>query len=267
MSGSRRSVAAARLLSLIVLGAAAAVPSAAEPRTPLPAFRETFETFDERRWFVSHGWTNGGVVNVGWSKDQVRHRPGRIDLSLAPIPAAGTPHSAGEIQARGWGGYGRYEATVRAAAGGPGMVTGFFVYTGPHFDDPHDEIDFEWLGKDTRAVQLNHFSDGRPAGGVTVPLDFDAAEEFSTYRFDWLPDRIDWYVDGRLVHSADGSAQRLPEPPAKLFFDIWAGRGRDAETWLGGRFADPGRPVTASVRCVSYVPLGESGEHCSDLRE
>lgn len=233
---------------------------------PQAAFRDTFEDFDRGRWFIANGWTNGGVFNVGWDADLVTVRNGGLHLGLRAKPGSGRPFTAGEVQTKKFTGHGSYEVVMRAAAGGPGMVTGFFVYTGPHLGSTHEEIDFEWLGAEPGAVQVNYYSDGRPVGGRTLELGFDAMRSHHLYRFEWLPDRIRWYVDGVLLHEEDGTRLRLPKPPAKLIAHVWAGVGRDVETWLGGRFFPPRHPVEASMTCISYVPLGEEGAQCSDLR-
>ena len=50
------------------------------------------------------------------------------------------------------------------AAAGSGLNTGFFTYIGPTHKQPHDEIDFEVLGKDPSKVQINQYVDGKSVG-------------------------------------------------------------------------------------------------------
>lgn len=254
------SIGGAALLAAVLL----AVPAGADE--PEAAFRDTFERLDESRWFISDGWTNGGVFNVGWDASLAGVEGGEFRLGLTGKPGSGRPFSAGEMQTKRFVGHGAYEVVLRAADGGPGMVTGFFVYSGPQHGTTHEEIDFEWLGANPRAVQVNYYSDGKQIGGRTFDLGFDATRTHHLYRFEWEPDRIRWYVDGALIHEEDGSRLRLPQPPAKLFTHVWAGTGRAVENWLGGRFFPPRHDVEASMTCISYVPLGEEGAQCSDLR-
>ena len=50
------------------------------------------------------------------------------------------------------------------AAAGSGLNTGFFTYIGPVHKQPHDEIDFEVLGKNPSKVQINQYVDGKSVG-------------------------------------------------------------------------------------------------------
>src|SRR3546814_9511642 len=84
-----------------------------------------------------------------------------MTITLTNTGASGRRFASGEYQSRRFFGYGRFEARLKAIAA-PGIVTGFFTYTGPSFDgDPHDEIDFEFLGKSPRQVQVNYYTAGK----------------------------------------------------------------------------------------------------------
>ena len=93
-----------------------------------------------------------------------------------------------------------------------GTASTFFVCTGPYDtkyvldengdyvldengqrltqNNPHDEIDIEFLGKDTTKVQFNFFVDGKGGNEYMYDLGFDASEEFHTYGFRWEVDAI-----------------------------------------------------------------------------
>src|SRR6056297_2922029 len=71
--------------------------------------------------------------------------------------------------------FGHYEVVMRAARG-HGVISSFFTYTGPYFGDPHEEIDFEFLGRDPTKVWLNRFYDGEKLPGQWIELGFDASE-------------------------------------------------------------------------------------------
>jgi beta-glucanase (GH16 family) len=80
--------------------------------------------------------------------------------------------------------YGRFVANVRPA-GAPGLITGVFL----HRNSPRQEIDIEFLGKDTRKMVVNVFYnpglDGaRMEYGYRGPahrLGFDASADFHEY--------------------------------------------------------------------------------------
>jgi len=76
-----------------------------------------------------------------------------------------------------------------------GIVSSFFTYTGPTDGTPWDEIDIEFLGKDTTKVQFNYYTNGVGNHEKIVNLGFDAANSYHTYAFDWQPNSIKWYVE------------------------------------------------------------------------
>ena len=86
------------------------------------------------------------------------------------------------------------------------------VTRGPPLGVPsHDEIDFEFLGKDPTTVQLNYFVGGVPKDGTIIKLGYDASKSFHTYSFMWEPTRIRWYVDNKLVHETH-AGWKMPTP-------------------------------------------------------
>jgi beta-glucanase (GH16 family) len=224
-----------------------------------PGFRDDLDAWDRSRWLKSHDWANGWEkIIVGWRGENVRFQDGRMQLHLTDNDAAGRPYASGEYQTHAFFGYGRFEVRLKSVAA-PGVVTGFFTYTGPTFGKPHDEIDFEFLGKSPRQVQINYFTDGVGQHSTDIDLGFDASEAFHTYAFEWRPDSIRWFVDGRQVHEETGARGPLPSTPGKIYLDLWA--GRDLDDWIG-RFAYPGHPLVAEVDCVAFRPLGSSAPGC-----
>ncbi len=225
-----------------------------------PAFVDRLSLYDKALWLKSHNWANGWKKNdTGWLADHAVVKDGRLLLRLSDAGAAGRPYASGDYQTHRFFGYGRFEARIRAAAA-PGIVTGFFTYTGPTFDgDPHHEIDFEFLGKAPRQVQLNYYTDGVGGRETNIDLGFDASEDFHLYAFEWRPDSIRWFVDGRLVHEETGARGPLPSVPGKIYLHLWA--GKDLDDWLG-RFRYPGHPLEAEVDCVAFRPLDSSAPGC-----
>jgi endo-1,3-1,4-beta-glycanase ExoK len=94
----------------------------------------------------------------------VRIEEGRLRLVLDHVPSSEPTYLCGEIQSRAVYGYGTYEVRMRAARAS-GTVSAFFTYVGPPHGKPHDEIDFEVLGRSTREVQINTYVAGK--GGVS----------------------------------------------------------------------------------------------------
>jgi beta-glucanase (GH16 family) len=142
--------------------------------------------------------------------------------------------------------YGKYEVRMKAAKN-IGVVSSFFTYTGPAFGTAWDEVDIEFLGKDTTKVQLNYFTDGIGGHEKLVELGFDASEDFHDYAFEWRADSIKWYIDGQLVHTA---TDNLPVTPGKIMMNLWNGTGVD--DWLG--HYDGGSPITAEYEWMKFTP-------------
>ena len=126
-----------------------------------------------------------------------------------------------------------------------GVVSSFFTYTGPSDNNPWDEIDIEILGKDTTKVQLNYYKDGQGGHEFMYDLGFDASEAYHTYGFDWQPDHITWYVDGKAVHTMYGN---MPNTPGKIMMNTWP--GLHVDEWL--KPFNGHTPLTARYQWVTY---------------
>jgi endo-1,3-1,4-beta-glycanase ExoK len=245
-------------LKLVLLGACAlllpALAAQAADKKLGESFVENFDRLDQSRWYISDGWANGDHQNCTWSKDQVKVADGVLTLSFQKEKTKDREHACGEVQTKQRFGYGTYEIRMKAVAGA-GLNTGFFTYIGPVHKQPHDEIDFEVLGKDPSKVQINQFVNGKNSGDEKlVPVQGDADKGFHDYAFVWEKERIRWYVDGELVGEATDPA-KLPTHPGKIFASLW---GSDTLTSWMGAFADPGGPVRAEVERIAYTAPGDA---------
>ncbi len=219
------------------------------------SFVDTFANLDLRRWFVSDGWTNGDHQGCTWSDDNVKIKDGALELTLSPDPAKADQYLCGELQSRAFFGYGTYEIRMQAAAG-PGLVSSMFTYTGPTHGNPHDEIDLEFLGKSTEAVQLNFYVGGQGGHESINALGFDASTTMADYAFEWLPDRLRWFVNGNLVREEVRAADKpFPTTMSKLYVSLWNGRGRNSDAWLRP-FAYPGSPLVARYERIAFTSAG-----------
>jgi endo-1,3-1,4-beta-glycanase ExoK len=240
--------------------ATGAMHGAAEAQTATgTSFVDRFSSLDAGRWMVSHGWSNGGHQGCTWSARNVQAGDGRITLSLTDEPFDQRQFSCAEVRTKAGYGFGTYEVRMRVAAGS-GVTSTFFTYVGPPFGAglPHDEIDFEFLGKNTTGVQLNYYGRNKGHHESIAKLGFDASQTSNDYAFYWGPDVIRWYVNGKLVRETKREGDEWPTTPGRIFISLWAGQGANMDGWLG-RFTYPGQPMTATYELVAFT---EDGKPC-----
>jgi beta-glucanase (GH16 family) len=96
-----------------------------------------------------------------------------------------------------------------------------------------------------------------------IDFDWDPAAEFHRYGFKWTSDRIEWYIDGGLVHTAFDSPTN-PTPKAteslqKIMVNAWP-VDETAALWAGA-FKYPGAPLHAEYQWIRHI----AGESCSLL--
>lgn len=211
---------------------------------PTQAFATTAhfsDGFDSQTssWSKSDGWTNGGMFNCNWRANNVNFSSGVMNLTLNK-DSGSKPYSGGEYRSSNTYGYGLYQVNMKPAKN-TGIVSSFFTYT----DSPWDEIDIEFLGKDTTKVQFNYFTNGVGNHEHIYNLGFDASTSYHTYAFNWQKTYIAWLVDGKEVYRATSS---IPSHPGKIMMNLWPGTGVDS--WLGAY--NGVTPLNAYYDWVSY---------------
>ena len=222
--------------------------------------------------FESDGWSNGDVFNVVWKKHNVAYENGIMRLGITEEKVTTWlneeevefNYTAGEARTQNYYHYGDYEVSMKPSAN-PGTASTFFVCTGPYdtkfvldengdyvldengqrtsVPNAHDEIDIEFLGKDTTKVQFNFFVDGKGGNEYMYDLGFDASKEFHRYGFRWAEDSITWFVDGVPVYKVTTNknattgnnfrvVEKLPSTAGRMLTNYWCGNER-AWGWMG----------------------------------
>ncbi len=149
--------------------------------------------------------------------------------------------------------YGRFEVVMKPVKAS-GVITAFFLYR----FDPWQEIDVEFLGRDTSKILLNVFYNPGNAGDlynygyrgtpVIVNLGFDAAEDFHKYAIEWDAEEIRWFVDDRLIHRrSSGAPTPIPHLPMRFFLNVWPTCSKE----LAGPFIPTELPIDAEFKSVS----------------
>jgi endo-1,3-1,4-beta-glycanase ExoK len=217
------------------------------------SFFSTYPDFDHKQWQLSDGWANGDHQSCEWKAEALSAANGHLQLQLSDVGGKVRPFGCAEIQSTSRTQYGRYEVRMRTAAGS-GLNTAFFTYVGPPTGVPaHDEIDFEFLGKDTHTVEITYWRNGEKNDPIVIQLGYDASVAFHDYAFEWTPSAIRWYIDNRLVHETPAGVA-MPENASRIYLSLWSGSAIE-DSWMG-RFKYK-NPVTAEVAWVKYMPIKE----------
>lgn len=210
---------------------------------------ENLNNYDHSKWYASDGWSNGSMFDCTWRDTNVSFENGIMTLRLDEDKKATStsPKYAGaEYRTNDFYGYGMYSTRMKPAKN-TGIVSSFFTYTGPTDGTPWDEIDIEFLGKNTNCVQFNYYTNGRGNHEYVHWLGFDASQSYHTYAFNWQPNYIAWYVDGKEVHRAWND---IPSHPGKIMLNMWP--GINVDSWLNHFYGPNGQK--ASYDWMSYDP-------------
>ena len=182
------------------------------------------------------GYSNNGSFGTTWSKDNIQYDADygmRLLLEVTDDESrikaeSGDPYIGAEMRSTLDYQYGFF-GTEMKPSNVKGTASTFFLYC----DNPHDEIDIEFLGQDTTKVQFNYFVNGVGHHEYMYDLGFDASEEYHHYGFYWGEKELTWYVDHQPVYRVEGD--NLPKAKSKLLANHWAGATTDKNViaWMG----------------------------------
>ncbi|MHB1314127.1 MAG: family 16 glycosylhydrolase [Christensenellales bacterium] len=141
-----------------------------------------------------------------------------------------------------------------------GLVTGMFL----HRNSPHQEIDIEFLGKDTTKMLINVFYNpgveetkleyGYRGTPVLIDLGFDAAKEFHRYEIEWCAHMLRWSVDGRIVHErVVWNPTPIPCLPMEFNVNLWYTRS----TELAGKLDKSRIPAQVEIKLIQINNIGQ----------
>lgn len=128
-----------------------------------------------------------------------------------------------------------YRGSVKArlkVVNSPGVVTSFILRSAE--TGPQDEIDFEWITRDGRAVtQTNIFVDSvlDYTNAAYHPTTVDLAAGYHWFQMDWNADSIKWFVDGIQIRELKKGSAPFPRRPMRVEIGIWD--GSNTSGWAG----------------------------------
>ena len=258
------------LTAAIAVGGAMALTACNKPLTDEPLSTSVVADYtkteaDRAETFASgskgYSWENGDPFNVWWKPENVTYENNKMQLAISEMAVKEqkwdeetgdfvdvvSDYYGAEARTEHYYGFGDFQVRMK-----PAKITGtastFFTCTGPYDvwyeGDPekerkndHDEIDIEFLGKDTTKVQFNYFAGGVGGHEYMYDLGFDASEAFHDYGFRWAEDHITWFVDNVPVYRVDRKdGEDWPEDPGRMIMNYWCAT-ESASAWMG-EFAD-----------------------------
>ena len=125
--------------------------------------------------------------------------------------------------------YGKFETRMKTA-GKEGMLASFFTYHEIKSTAEWNEIDIEILGRYTNDVQFNPITKGQVNHVHHKLTDFNPALDYHDYGFEWTPDYVAWFIDGKEVHRQTGAHIQTLDLPQKLMMNVW---NPDYPNWVG----------------------------------
>lgn len=194
-----------------------------------------------------------------------------FSLLLSGI-AFGKPWKSAEMITQQSFKYGAFEARIRGAEGS-GMITAFFLYkNGSEWAGAQwQEQDFELFGKNG-GFQTQVMTPGEPrTENVTNhTAATDIWDRYYTYRMEWTPTALSFYVDGKLVRRETDPVtySKLLDParaePMNLRISLWAG-----DFGWSGAFDETMVPASVDVNWAqvsTYTPgTGPDGSDFTPL--
>ncbi|MBN2195977.1 MAG: family 16 glycosylhydrolase [Polyangiaceae bacterium] len=198
------------------------------------AWEDGFDTVDLTRWeLMTHSWDSNLAQ---FTAENAQASDGILHLSLTAADDPEKPYRGVEMRSRETLTYGKVEVSTRFATGSAVVSSLVLIYT-PWPPDDWNELDVEFLGKNTDRVQFNHMINVPPADPETghlqfpqlVTLPFNPAADFHTFAIEWVPGEARFIVDGTLLHTATEEMARMVLPQ-NILLTIWAS---DAADWAG----------------------------------
>lgn len=151
--------------------------------------------------------------------------------------------------------FGKFITTLKPT-NTPGLVTGMFL----HRNSPHQEIDIEFLGKDTTKMLVNVFYNpglegtkleyGYRGTPVLIDLGFDGSKEFHQYEIEWHENILRWHVDGHVVcERVQWNPTPIPNLPMEFNVNIWYSRSKE----LAGELDQTKIPTHSKIKSIQIM--------------
>jgi beta-glucanase (GH16 family) len=247
-----------RILACLVAASCAANDvTAAED----PAWTEQFDALDtQQAWLVQLYSFDASGCNFLPEMLQIRDSMLSIRVEKNARPELPKAYNGGDMGSNQFRSYGLYTVRMRPSAA-RGTVSAFYLMNRWQPQNwEHREIDIEFLGKDSRRVQLttHDFQKGGTvwkSSAKMIDLPFDWSTDFHEFAILWTPGSVKWFADGKLLRT---TRDYVPHEPLQIRANFYAG---DAATpgirdWLGP-LHDQDLPARTDYDWMKFSPLSE----------
>lgn len=246
-------------IALMNLESASVTPLELDTLSKEPFF-DDFNNIDSKLWIKqNYTWDDSESYQ---SPSQVITLDSILNILVTPIsqPIQGRSCLAGGLMSERLFTYGRFSAKIKNKLVS-GLDNCFFLMspwkqTGWH----HQELDFEFLGKNPKQVQVNVHKyidrSGTPENGGMLPkiidLGFDSNIDFHVYTIEWQKDRIIFFVDNKLVWT---ETHNLPDRGLNMFEESFVVKQDNGwgPQWAG-QFDSKSLPANVQFDWVKYDP-------------
>jgi GR25 family glycosyltransferase involved in LPS biosynthesis len=213
---------------------------------------EDFNKFDESRWELLND-TFPGNLSIFDPKNFSLTNDKMARLNLRKEASGVREYKSSSFKSCNGYLYGCFSTVIRPS-NVSGTITGVFL----HRNSPRQEIDIEFLGKDSTKMLVNVFYNPGENGAkfdygykgtpVIIDLGFDASKEFHQYSIEWTDTFIRWHVDGLLVHErVSWNPTPIPHLPMQFYINLWPCRSKE----LAGRLDDGDLPAYTEIRSIT----------------
>ena len=196
-------------------------------------------------WEISHDKDNFQTI---YQASNVAIKKGKLELSNSP--SSNGMVTAGEIVTQKLYHYGTF--TIKAKANqAPGMVSSISLYN--EASDEYENIDLEMSTLNNQMVSISN-SHGDNGDNAQLQNEYHHNEmvktisnkKMNTYKIEWLPGMIRWYVNGKKIAE---QVEAVPTTPLKLYVSTY-----HTNSWTDFVDADVATVGSFSIDSIQYVP-------------
>ncbi|NTW05771.1 MAG: glycoside hydrolase family 16 protein [Peptococcaceae bacterium] len=167
--------------------------------------RDNFDIWPQNHWLANDSELGRSTLK---SKNVIL-KNGKLSLKLPSKTLYGA-----EIQTKEKVHYGSYEIRMKIPEA-PSSITGFFLYDQPDYSH---EIDIEIYNQAEAYLLLTTYAKGKKAQYDKRILSFNPTSGFHTYRINYFPERVDFFIDDILIKTWSNG---FTTEPMYLMVNTW----------------------------------------------